>query len=359
MVGESGIKLSGGQRQRLAIARAIVKQPKILILDEATSAIDVRSEQIVQAALERASVGRTTVVIAHRLGTIKRADKIVVLREGRVVQQGTHDELRAQRGSTYCLLANAQAIDVPHAPLGGLPAAEEEDVAAAAVVAAQEGGEGGYGHFLSVPEGASERGRRDSWHTCTTRSTVATAPPPERLVARDDVGDEEAAAPSVMSKTSTRVSTQITIPGSDGSSDVSSDDDDGHVRLVEEENHWLGGFAELLAEQGSKWKLYAVIFVGALGAGGKCSFVALFLFCHIPLIAQRGPMADCYSNRLTASTPVQAYLFAMLLNLFSFWGQSVRRAANFFCLMFVALAGGVALSHLLLGWATTRLGFVS
>ncbi|KAL8389022.1 hypothetical protein RB595_008854 [Gaeumannomyces hyphopodioides] len=309
-VGESGIKLSGGQRQRLAIARAIVKQPKILILDEATSAIDVRSEQIVQAALERASVGRTTVVIAHRLGTIKRADKIVVLRKGRVVQQGTHDELRAQRGSAYSMLATAQTIDVGPA---GLPAAAEEEEGDS------RGGDGS-SHFLSVPEGgSSERGRRDSWHTCTTASSAA---PPERLVARDDIGEEAAA--SAMSATSTRVSTQITIPGSDGSSDVSSDDD-GRVKLVEEESHWLGGFAELLAEQGSKWKLYAVIFVGALGAG--------------------------------ASTPVQAYLFAMLLNLFSFWGQSVQRVANFFCLMFVALAGGVALSHLLLGWSTTRLGF--
>ncbi|KAL8306390.1 hypothetical protein RB600_010300 [Gaeumannomyces tritici] len=330
-VGESGIKLSGGQRQRLAIARAIVKQPKILILDEATSAIDVRSEQIVQAALERASVGRTTIVIAHRLGTIKRADKIVVLRKGRVVQQGTHDELRAQRGSAYSMLATAQTIDVgpagnppPPLPAGLFAAAaldgEEEEEEEEEVVVGR-GGDGS-SHFLSVPEGgsgSSGRGRRDSWHTCTT---VSSAAPPERLVARDDIG-EEAAAP-MMSATSTRVSTQITIPGSDGSSDVSSDDD-GRIKLVEEESHWLGGFAELLAEQGSKWKLYAAIFVGALGAG--------------------------------ASTPVQAYLFAMLLNLFSFWGQSVQRAANFFCLMFVALAGGVALSHLLLGWSTTRLGF--
>lgn len=92
-VGESGIKLSGGQRQRIAIARSIIKQPPILILDEATSAIDVRTERIVQKALDRVSKNRTTIVIAHRLSTIKRADSIVVLRQGKLVEQGTHDEL--------------------------------------------------------------------------------------------------------------------------------------------------------------------------------------------------------------------------------------------------------------------------
>jgi ATP-binding cassette subfamily B (MDR/TAP) protein 1 len=80
-VGDAGIKLSGGQRQRLAIARSIIKRPKILILDEATSAIDVRGERLVQQALDRVSEGRTTITIAHRLSTIKKADKIVVLRK--------------------------------------------------------------------------------------------------------------------------------------------------------------------------------------------------------------------------------------------------------------------------------------
>lgn len=111
MVGQSGLKLSGGQRQRIAIARAIVKQPKILILDEATSAIDVHSEQIVQAALDRASQGRTTIVIAHRLGTIQKADNIVVLRGGRVIQQGNHQELMSQVGEPYHVLATTQAVN--------------------------------------------------------------------------------------------------------------------------------------------------------------------------------------------------------------------------------------------------------
>ncbi|KAK3991535.1 hypothetical protein QBC44DRAFT_393102 [Cladorrhinum sp. PSN332] len=110
VVGDAGIKLSGGQRQRLAIARAIVKRPKILILDEATSSIDVRSEQIVQAALEKVSKNRTTLVIAHRLGTIRKADNIIVLRKGKAIQQGTHDELMAREGDAYWALATAQQL---------------------------------------------------------------------------------------------------------------------------------------------------------------------------------------------------------------------------------------------------------
>ncbi|PBP25821.1 P-loop containing nucleoside triphosphate hydrolase protein [Diplocarpon rosae] len=111
-VGDAGIKLSGGQRQRLAIARSIVKQPKILILDEATSAIDVHGEKIVQAALDKVSQGRTTITIAHRLSTIKKADKIVVLKKGQVVQEGTHDELLADTEGAYWHLANAQHLSL-------------------------------------------------------------------------------------------------------------------------------------------------------------------------------------------------------------------------------------------------------
>ncbi|KAK4162825.1 hypothetical protein QBC43DRAFT_345662 [Cladorrhinum sp. PSN259] len=110
VVGDAGIKLSGGQRQRLAIARSIVKRPKILILDEATSSIDVRSERIVQAALEKVSKNRTTLVIAHRLGTIRKADNIIVLRKGKAIQQGTHEELMAQEGGAYWSLATAQQL---------------------------------------------------------------------------------------------------------------------------------------------------------------------------------------------------------------------------------------------------------
>ncbi|KAL2199172.1 P-loop containing nucleoside triphosphate hydrolase protein [Corynascus similis CBS 632.67] len=111
-VGDSGAKLSGGQRQRIAIARSIIKKPKILILDEATSAIDVRGERFVQAALERASKGRTTITIAHRLSTIKNADRICVLKNGRVVEEGTHDSLLENELGVYYGLVHAQKLSL-------------------------------------------------------------------------------------------------------------------------------------------------------------------------------------------------------------------------------------------------------
>ncbi|TRX93261.1 hypothetical protein FHL15_005840 [Xylaria flabelliformis] len=109
-VGDAGIKLSGGQRQRLAIARAIIKRPKILILDEATSSIDVRGEKVVQAALDRVSKNRTTIMIAHRLTTVKKADNIVVLAKGKVVQWGNHESLMATTGGPYWLLTQSQEL---------------------------------------------------------------------------------------------------------------------------------------------------------------------------------------------------------------------------------------------------------
>jgi ABC-type multidrug transport system fused ATPase/permease subunit len=108
IVGERGIQLSGGQRQRIAIARAVLKNPKILILDEATSSLDSESERLVQEALDKLMKGRTSVVIAHRLATIRNADKIIVLENGTIIEQGTHGELLANKNGLYKTLTELQ-----------------------------------------------------------------------------------------------------------------------------------------------------------------------------------------------------------------------------------------------------------
>jgi len=109
IVGERGSTLSGGQRQRLSIARAILKDPPILLLDEATSALDAESERRVQDALARAAAGRTTIAIAHRFATVRAADKICVLRDGVVVEEGAHDAL-ASAGGVYAELLRLQSF---------------------------------------------------------------------------------------------------------------------------------------------------------------------------------------------------------------------------------------------------------
>ncbi|MEX2592734.1 MAG: ABC transporter transmembrane domain-containing protein [Anditalea sp.] len=111
LVGERGIKLSGGQRQRIAIARAILKDPSILILDEATSSLDAESESLVQEALDELMKGRTTIVIAHRLATIRKVDRIYVLRDGEIVEEGRHEDLALREGGFYANLVKLQLVE--------------------------------------------------------------------------------------------------------------------------------------------------------------------------------------------------------------------------------------------------------
>jgi subfamily B ATP-binding cassette protein MsbA len=109
IIGERGVRLSGGERQRLAIARAMLKNPPILVLDEATSALDAESEKLVQEAVENLMQNRTVIMIAHRLATVKKADRIIVLDRGMIIETGTHEELMTREGM-YSKLHNLQLI---------------------------------------------------------------------------------------------------------------------------------------------------------------------------------------------------------------------------------------------------------
>ena len=113
MVGDNGISLSGGQRQRIAIARALLKDAPILILDEATSALDTESEKVIQGELDNLMKGRTTLVIAHRLSTVENADKIVVMDQGLIIEQGKHQELLDANGEYAKLYRMNFAEDAP------------------------------------------------------------------------------------------------------------------------------------------------------------------------------------------------------------------------------------------------------
>ena len=104
MIGRGGRQLSGSERQRLSIARAILADPRILVLDEATASVDTETERAIQASLEQLTRGRTTISIAHRLSTLREADRLIVIEDGRLVESGTHDELVRQKGTYYKLL---------------------------------------------------------------------------------------------------------------------------------------------------------------------------------------------------------------------------------------------------------------
>lgn len=239
LVGESGIKLSGGQRQRIAIARSIIKKPPILILDEATSAIDVRTERIVQEALDRVSKNRTTIVIAHRLSTIKRADKIVVLRKGQLVEQGTHEQLLKIEDGVYSGLVLAQEI-----------AAEAEE------------------------EAEEETGIQQ----VKTRET-------------------------------------------EGSNVFNKEEEEISVTEGPEykDRGFMGSFGSLIVEQRHHWVLYSIAIVGILAAG--------------------------------AIYPIQAYVFANVVQVFTLTGSELVRQGNFWSAMFAVEAGGIFLAYTSLGFA--------
>jgi subfamily B ATP-binding cassette protein MsbA len=133
IVGERGVKLSGGQRQRVSIARAILADPRILILDEATSSLDSESEALIQEGLKYLMAGRTTFVIAHRLSTIRRADQILVVEAGRIVERGTHEQLYAMSGRYWDLYTRQHGVEANLflAPGEGDKIEEEKNGAAA------------------------------------------------------------------------------------------------------------------------------------------------------------------------------------------------------------------------------------
>ncbi|XXG94109.1 hypothetical protein Hte_000361 [Hypoxylon texense] len=245
LVGDNGTKLSGGQRQRICIARAVIKRPKILILDEATSAIDVRGERIVQAALDKVSQGRTTITIAHRLSTIKKADTIVVLQKGKVVEKGTHDSLLRDEKGVYYGLVHAQQLSLGEpTEAGDSDGPEEEDL----------------GAILSR----------------------------EKSAAFSDAADTPDAAEWKM-------------------------------------KGLIGSFGRLLYEQRSRFPLYTITIVAAM-----CT---------------------------AAAAPLQAYLFAKIIVVFTYVGDLDRftSEANFWSLMWVVLAICIGVSYFILGFVSTHL----
>ncbi len=239
LVGESGIKLSGGQRQRIAIARSIIKQPTILILDEATSAIDVRTERIVQQALDRVSRNRTTIVIAHRLSTIKRADKIAVLRKGKLVEEESHDELVRLEAGVYRGLVYAQELAME-------------------------------------PEGANDISEDAQLERTNTLDAK-----------RADAQDTE-------SHTS-------------------------EMDPTYKERGLVLSFGRLLYEQRGQWFLYSVSTIGILMAG--------------------------------AIYPLQAFIFAKVIEVFTFTGDQLVSRGNFWAGMFGVEAAAVGLAYFVLGYA--------
>ncbi|KAI4863460.1 P-loop containing nucleoside triphosphate hydrolase protein [Hypoxylon rubiginosum] len=240
-VGDGGMKLSGGQKQRIAIARSIIKKPRILILDEATSAIDVRGERIVQAALDKVSQGRTTITIAHRLATIKKADHIIVLQKGQVVEEGTHSGLLTNKDGVYKNLVQAQSLHLEN---------DEEQ--------------------------------------------------PDTLVQAYDTKSEKATS----------------------NSEAAAHTSTGQPTKTKKSRSLASTFPKLLYDQRVYWPLYLVIVASSMATA--------------------------------AGTPIQAWLFAKVIDTFLLQGDELKKESDFWGLMWLALAGGVGLSYFALGWVSLR-----
>ncbi|KFA79500.1 hypothetical protein S40288_05346 [Stachybotrys chartarum IBT 40288] len=296
-VGEFGMKLSGGQRQRLAIARAIIKRPKILILDEATSAIDVHSEKIVQEALDNACQGRTTIVIAHRLSTVQKAENIVVLQKGQIVEQGTHQELLARTDSQYYLLAMAQHLGVGINGHGQLPSGDSSD----------------------EKDVFSDKGNSDTFSNEKSQPTDHAT------------SDHMGIGPGAYSPRSSFDDTRSLL-------------EETNIAIAEQKQEAPDSFGVLLREQKSSFALYVVILCAAFGTGGE--------FIH-------GGSDNAWTNECcdAASTPLQAYIFSNLVALFSFWSRDLSYVVSQWCLAFLYLALGVGICYALLAWTTATLGF--
>ncbi|KAF2147069.1 uncharacterized protein K452DRAFT_282054 [Aplosporella prunicola CBS 121167] len=247
-VGDGGAKLSGGQKQRLAIARSIIKKPRIIILDEATSAIDAKSERIVQAALDRVTQNRTTITIAHRLSTIKKADHIVVLKNGRAVEEGTHQSLIANPSGVYSALVRAQSL---HLTQDDGP---EPDTPA-------------FGHGVES----------------------------EKML-----GDHD----------------QVANPAP-------------AVALQEEENgqsrSLIYSMGKLLYKLRAQW----------------VPFLGIVFFC----------MATA------AATPIQAWLFAKVIDVFLMSGEDLKKGGDFWGLMWFVLAAGAGVAYLFWGWTSLHVQY--